>query len=101
MEIFEVMDVVQFHYFYTVQNFFGQALQSKSRKTLKKAKRNQRTNQRHKDNCYATPPRFLFTHAPKRYSVGGIVRSGGIHQTGSALRRVRKTPWTHQRHGFE
>ena len=39
MEMFEVMDVVQFHYFYSVQKFFGQALQSKNTKNTEKGKK--------------------------------------------------------------
>ena len=39
MEIFEVMDVIYFHYFYTVQNFFGQALQSKISKNTEKGQK--------------------------------------------------------------
>lgn len=39
MEIFEVMDVIYFHYFYTVQNFFGQDLQPKILKNTEKDKK--------------------------------------------------------------
>ena len=39
MEIFEVMDAVQFHYFYSVQKIFGQALQSKILKNTEKGKK--------------------------------------------------------------
>ena len=39
MEIFELMDAVQFHYFYSVQNFFGQTLQSKIPKIAEKGQK--------------------------------------------------------------
>jgi len=65
MEIFEVMDAVQFHYFYSVQKFFGQALQSKNAKNEIKSKR---TNKRTNDiNIIVTRlfPVFPFKHTKK------------------------------------
>ena len=39
MEIFERMDAMQFHYFYSVQKIFGQALQSKIPKNAEKGQK--------------------------------------------------------------
>ena len=61
MDLFEVMDAVQFHYFYSVQKFFGQALQSKIPKNTEQGQKeptNEPTNG-YKDNCYTLFPIYI------------------------------------------